>query len=397
MAHDELYAQRGVSAGKEDVHAAVKQLDKGLYPRAFAKLLPDLLAGDPGYALAMHVDTAGTKPAIAYLHWRETGELAVWRHIVQDALVMNLDDLACVGMTTGFVVSSNIARNKHLIPREVIEELIGGTAAYLEGLRVFGVVATLAGGETADVGDIVRTVDVGYTIAGRMPRADVLEVRPQVGDVVVGIASFGQATYESAYNSGIGSNGLTSARHDLLSAHYRDTYPETLAPETDPAVTYLGRYRLQDTVPNGASTHRIADLLLSPTRSYLPYLCRILPRFRQQVHGIVHNTGGGQTKVLHFLEAGLMVRKNNLPKPPIVFQLIQAAAPTPWREMYRTFNCGVRLELYTSPDTAAALIQAAQALGLEAWVIGEVAAHDGPATVQITHGEAVFRYTNEAQ
>jgi phosphoribosylformylglycinamidine cyclo-ligase len=378
----DLYAQRGVSSGKEEVHAAIRHLDKGLFPQAFCKVLPDYLAGSADHALILHTDTAGTKPILAYLYWKETGDLSVWKGIVEDALVMNLDDMACAGVLDGFVVSANVARNSHRIPGEVLAVIIQHAQAYLEGLAQWGVQAWLAGGETADVGDLVRTIDVGYTVAARLPRADVLQVNPRPGDVIVGIASSGQAVYETQWNSGIGCNGLTSARHDLLHKTYAERYPESVEPLLDSKVVYTGKYRLTDSVP-GVPVD-VGHMVLSPTRTYLPLLHQVVPRFRQQLSGIVHCTGGGQTKCLHFAGPGIHIRKDNLLPVPAIFREIQAAVGTPWQEMFRTFNMGHRLELYTDAATAQEIIAMAGALQLEAQVVGQVEAAPGQAKASLS-------------
>ncbi|MFN7707616.1 MAG: AIR synthase-related protein [Sphingobacteriia bacterium] len=387
----DLYARRGVSSGKEDVHAAISHLDKGLYPNAFCKILPDYFAHSSAHACLLHTDTAGTKPILAYLYWRETGDLDVWKGIVEDALVMNLDDMACAGMTTGFVVSSNIARNKARIPGEVLGVLIAHADAYLNSLRKYGIEAWLAGGETADVGDLVRTLDVGYTVAGRMARDEVMEINIQPGQVIVGVASSGQASYEQSWNSGIGSNGLTSARHDLLSSYYKVHYPETLEPSLEEAVTYAGKYRLTD--PIAGVPVDVGHMILSPTRTYLPLLRPLLAEYRSKIGGLIHCTGGGQTKCLHFAPQGVHIVKDNLMEIPVIFREIQAAMHTPWKEMYRTFNMGHRLEIYTDADTAQVIIEQAASLHLQAQVVGRVEPGAGPkATLAVHHAGQVLQY-----
>lgn len=385
---DDLYARRGVSAEKDEVHAAVKDLDKGLYPNAFCKVLPDLLAGSPEHCLALHTDTAGTKPILAYLLWKETGDLSGFRNVVEDALVMNLDDLAAAGFTDNFIVSSNIARNAGRIPGEVLAEVIAHTQHYLTGLAAWGITATLAGGETADVGDLVRTLDVGYTVLARTERKKVVQNALTPGLAIVGLESHGTTSYDSRLNSGIGSNGLTSARHDLLSKYYAQHFPETFEPSLDPAVVYNGTYRLTDI----AEGERVADLLLSPTRTYLPFLKKLLAEHHGAVRGIIHNTGGGQTKVLPFAK-GLHIIKDKLPPPPPVFRHIQRAVPTPWEEMYRTFNMGIRLEVYCPPQEVATVLGLADSFGLKGQAIGRVEANSGPgARLSLKHIDDWFTY-----
>jgi phosphoribosylformylglycinamidine cyclo-ligase len=388
------YAQRGVASGKEDVHKAIAHLSKGLYSKAFCKVLPDYLGQSPQHCLVSHVDTAGTKPALAYLYWRETADLTVWEGIVQDALVMNLDDMACAGVTNHFVVAANLARNKHLIPGEVVQRIISHTQSYLDSLQAFGLTATLAGGETADVGDIVRTADVGFTVTARAHQNDIIEVRPQPGDVIVGFSSAGRCSYEPGYNSGIGCNGLTSARHDLLHPHYASQYPETYSPETPREVIYTGPYRVQDSLPSHPTLPCVGKLILSPTRLYLPLIHTLLTQHRNAIHGLVHCTGGGQTKVLHFAEGVQIIKDNLLPVPPL-FEEIQRVSATPWREMFRTFNMGHRLEAYTTPKAAPALIQLAHNFGIESQVVGRVQAHpDAKATLRIHHQGETLEYVS---
>lgn len=367
-----LYDQRGVSAQKEDVHAAIKNLDKGLFPSAFCKILPDVLAGDDRFCSIMHADTAGTKSIIAYLYWRETGDTSVWEGIAQDAMVMNMDDMICAGATGNMVLSSTIARNKHLIPGEVLSAVINGCEAVLARWRQFGLDIAMAGGETADVGDLVRTIDVGYTAFARFERSRVVTIAPQPGDVIVGFASYGQAAYETAYNSGIGCNGLTSARHDLLHKHYAAAYPESYDSRLDEAVTYIGPYRLTDTVPG--STLNVGQMLLSPTRTYAPLVKAVLDKHFNAIHGIVHCTGGGQTKCLKFIQEGVRVIKDNLFTPPQIFELIQQSSGAAPREMYQVFNMGQRLEIFTNKDAASDMIQLAAGLGIEAQITGRVEA-----------------------
>ncbi|MBK7221269.1 MAG: phosphoribosylformylglycinamidine cyclo-ligase [Saprospiraceae bacterium] len=367
------YEQRGVSADKSEVHKAIKNLDKGLFPNAFCKILPDVVAGDADYCNLMHADTAGTKTSLAYLYWKETGDLDVWEGIVQDALVMNIDDMACSGCTNGFIVSSTIGRNKTLVPGEVLETLIGAAPKFAAMLAGHGVQMHLAGGETADVGDIVRTADVGFTVFARMKKADVIDISIKEGDYIVGFAGYGQAQYESSYNGGMGSNGLTSARHDVFSSEYREKYPETFDPALPSTLVYTGSKKLTDTIEIEGQSISLGKLVLSPTRTFLPLLARIIPAMKAQIHGIIHNTGGGLYKVEKFIPEGLCAVKDNvLPVPPL-FQVIQQESGSTTQEMFRVFNMGTRLEIYT-PDHAAALtmIQMADELGIKADIIGRV-------------------------
>lgn len=384
-----LYARRGVSASKEEVHQAIQQLDKGLFPRAFCKVYPDYLLGDDAYVNIMHADGAGTKSVIAYLYWKETGDLSVWEGIAQDAIVMNLDDLLCVGATDHFIFSSTIGRNKNLIPGEVISAIINGTQAFFDEIKEYGIEVHLMGGETADVGDVVRTVIVDGTMTVRLPKSKVIsneKIRP--GDVIVGLASFGQASYEAAYNSGIGSNGLTSARHDLLHRQYKVKYPETVDPLVDDEVVYTGPYQLTDVVE---APLNVGNLLLSPTRTYAPVVKRLLAENFDAIHGLVHCSGGGQTKVLHYLPERLKVIKDNLFAPPPVFRLIQQSSGAGWKEMYQVFNMGHRLEIYVPPAAADAIIQTAEAFRIEARVIGRVeAAEQKQVLIQTEFGAFLY-------
>nr|MCU0354722.1 AIR synthase-related protein [Cytophagales bacterium] len=379
------YNQRGVSASKEDVHAAIKSIDKGLFPKAFCKIIPDLLAHDPDWCTLMHADGAGTKSSLAYVYWRETGDLSVWRGIAQDAVVMNTDDLLCVGATDNILLSSTIGRNKRLIPGEVVAALINGTEEVLQMLRDQGVGIYSTGGETADVGDLVRTVIVDSTVTARMRRADVISNhRIAPGDVIVGLASFGKATYETEYNGGMGSNGLTSARHDVFGQYVADTYPESYDPGLPPGVVYSGRRRPTDPVPvsyrnrDGSvqnETIHAAKLVLSPTRTYAPVIQAILRESRPDVHGMVHCSGGGQTKVLHFVENVHFIKDNLFDLPPL-FRLIQAESGTDWREMYQVFNMGHRMELYVPEAVAGKLIAISQSFNIDAQIVGRVEAAD---------------------
>ncbi|MDX2062531.1 MAG: AIR synthase-related protein [Bacteroidia bacterium] len=375
------YLSRGVDPEKADVHQALRGISKGLYTDTFCKLLPDLLAGDPAYATILHADTAGTKAALAYLYWRETGDTTVWRGIVQDALVMNFDDMACSGALGPFAVSATLGRNRRLVPGEVVVELIGAAEAFFEHMRTWGIEVQSAGGETADVGDLVRTLDVGYTVATRLKRSAVQHIQLTPGMVCVGIASFGQARYEPSYTSGIGSNGLTFARHELLHQYYRAQYPETYDPGLEEQVVYQGPYRVTD--PSPVPNQTVGQLLLSPTRTYLPFL-KALFGLGLPLGGIVHCTGGGQTKVVHFIpQRSVTVLKDNLPPPPPVFDLLGSTGASP-RELYQVFNMGVRLEVYLQPEAAPGVIGCANQLGLEAWVTGRVAAYDGNARLHLT-------------
>lgn len=374
------YDQRGVSATKDEVHAALDGLDKGLFPNAFCKILPDVAGGDEAWCNLMHADTAGTKTSLAYLYWRETGDLSVWRGIAQDAIVMNLDDMGCVGCVDQVILSSTIGRNRRLIPGEVVRELIQATKAFADQMASHGVTIHLAGGETADVGDIVRTVDVGYTAFARMRRDQLVVNDIRDGDAIVGLASFGQATYENAYNGGIGSNGLTSARHDVLSGAYAGNYPESYDGGIPPEVTYIGSRTLTETVLVDGFRMPLGKLLLSPTRTYLPVLRQLLDRLRGDLHGLIHCTGGGQTKVQKYLGKVRVVKDNLFPVPPL-FGLIQEASGTEWQEMYQVFNMGHRLEVYLPPSRAEEVIDIARAFGIEARVVGYVEASEQPSVV----------------
>lgn len=367
---NELYRRRGVSADKEDVHAAIKNIDKGLYPQAFCKIMPDIMGGDPDYCNLMHADGAGTKSSLAYLYWRETGDLSVWRGISQDSIVMNLDDLLCVGATQGLLHSSTIGRNSRLIPGEVISALINGTDELLEQLRDLGVGIYNTGGETADVGDLVRTVIVDSTVSCRMRRDEVIDAaRISAGDVIVGLASFGQATYETAYNGGMGSNGLTSARHDVFAHHYAEKYPESYDDCLPDDVIYVGSHSLTDRV-EGLDID-FGHLVLAPTRTYAPVLVELLRELRPQIHGLIHCTGGAQTKVLHFV-AGKKIIKDNLFDLPPLFDTILRDGKTPAREMYKVFNMGHRMEVYLPEQYAAEVIDIAHHFDIDAQVIGRV-------------------------
>ncbi|MDB5241100.1 MAG: phosphoribosylformylglycinamidine cyclo-ligase [Spirosoma sp.] len=383
------YAQRGVSASKEDVHNAIAQLDKGLFPKAFCKIVPDTLVGDPDFCTIMHADGAGTKSSLAYLYWRETGDLSVWRGIAQDAIVMNTDDLICVGATGPMLLSSTIGRNKNLIPGEVIAELINGTEDVLQMLRDHGIEIYSTGGETADVGDLVRTVIVDSTVIARMRRDEVISNdRIQAGDVIVGLASFGQATYETQYNGGMGSNGLTSARHDVLAHYLADEYPESFDPDIDKSLIYSGSKRLTEPVADTGLT--VGHLILSPTRTYAPFAKTLLTELRPFIHGLVHCSGGAQTKVLHFVENVHVLKDNLFPIPPL-FRLIQAESGTSWQEMYKVFNMGHRLEVYLPEEHAHKVIEIAQSYHIQAQVIGHVEGFEGKrVTIQSEFGTFIY-------
>ncbi|MFO8087394.1 MAG: AIR synthase-related protein [Bacteroidales bacterium] len=367
MTKQSKYGQRGVSSAKEDVHAAIKNIDKGLYPNAFCKVIPDILGGDKAYCNVMHADGAGTKSSLAYAYWKETGDLSVWKGIAQDAIVMNLDDLLCVGVTDNILLSSTIGRNKNRIPAEVIAALINGTEEILSALRAQGIGIYLTGGETADVGDLVRTIIVDSTVTARVRREQVIENRMQPGDVIVGLASFGQASYESEYNGGMGSNGLTSARHDVFSARIAQKYPETFDPAVPQGLRYTGRKSLTGDSPvDGVDAGK---LVLSPTRTYAPLMKEILSQHRDDIHGIIHCSGGGQTKVLHFVD-DLHIVKDNLFDVPPLFQMIQQESQTPWKEMYQVFNMGHRMEIYLSREKAQEIIDIATKYAIEARIVG---------------------------
>lgn len=365
------YDLRGVSATKDEVHAAIKNLDKGLYPLAFCKILPDIAGGDSEYCNLMHADTAGTKTSLAYLYWKETGDLSVWQGIAQDALVMNIDDMACVGCVDDIIISSTIGRNKNLITGEVISELISATSKVQKELGRHGVKLHLAGGETADVGDIVRTIDVGYTAFARLRREDLIVNDIKDGDVIVGLASYGKATYENQYNGGMGSNGLTSARHDVLNHEYAEKYPDSYDGNTPKEVIYVGSKRLTETIEIDGENIPIGKLILSPTRTYLPVLKKLLSTHRKAIHGMIHCTGGGQTKVKKFIKNKRVIKNNLLPIPPL-FQLIQAESGTSWKEMYQVFNMGHRLEVYLDEKDAEFVVELSKSFGIEAQIIGRV-------------------------
>ena len=383
------YMMRGVSAAKEDVHSAIKNIDKGLYPQAFCKIIPDILGGDPDYCNIMHADGAGTKSSLAYMYWKETGDLSVWKGIAQDAIVMNTDDLLCVGAVDNILVSSTIGRNKNLIPGEVISAIINGTDELLAEMREMGIGIWPTGGETADVGDLVRTIIVDSTVTCRMKRSDVIDnanIRP--GDVIVGLSSTGQATYEHTYNGGMGSNGLTSARHDVFSKYLAERFPESYDPAVPDELVYSGIKRLTDAV-EGAPLDA-GRLVLSPTRTYAPVIKRILDLHRADIHGMVHCTGGAQTKVLHFVGDNCHVVKDNLFDVPPLFRLIQEASGTDWREMYQVFNMGHRMEIYVAPEMADAIIAISKSFGIDAQVVGHI--EEGPKSLTIRSEYGEFNY-----
>ena len=384
------YAQRGVSAQKEDVHNAIKNIDKGLFPKAFCKIVPDYLTNDEDYCLIMHADGAGTKSSLAYLYWKETGDLSVWKGIAQDALIMNIDDLLCVGATDNIMLSSTIGRNKNLVPGEVISAIINGTEELIGDLKKFGVTIHSTGGETADVGDVVRTIIVDSTVMARMKRSDVIDnanIKP--GDVIVGLESFGQATYENEYNGGMGSNGLTSARHDVFAHYLAENYPESFDPSVPKDLIYSGTKKLTDEVDG--SPINAGKLVLSATRTYAPIIKEILSKFNaNDVHGMVHCSGGAQTKILHFVD-NVHVIKDNLFDVPPLFKLIQEQSQTGWKEMYQVFNCGHRMELYVNPEIAEEIIAISKSFNVNAQIDGRVeASNSKKLTIQSNYG--TFEY-----
>jgi phosphoribosylformylglycinamidine cyclo-ligase len=387
---DNRYQARGVSAGKEDVHQAIASLDKGLFPQAFCKIIPDYLSGDPAYCVAMHADGAGTKSSLAYLYWKETGDLSVWKGIAQDALIMNIDDLLCVGATGPILVSSTIGRNKRLIPGEVIKAIIEGTEEVISLLREHGMEIHSTGGETADVGDLVRTIIVDSTVVCRMPRTEVISndaIKP--GNVIVGFASYGQATYEATYNGGMGSNGLTAARHDVFHHDLAIKYPESFDAGIPNHLVYSGTKSLLDTDPSVPID--LGRLVLSPTRTYAPLVLKILEQFRRNIDGMVHCSGGGQTKVLHFVNKVRIVKDRLFDTPPL-FSLIQQESNTPWQEMYKVFNMGHRLEIYTDPASAEGMIALANSFNIDAKVIGRVEPCDGKEVrIESPHGQFTYQ------
>lgn len=391
MASSSRYADRGVSFSKEDVHAAIKNIDKGLYPKAFCKIIPDHLSGDDSSCVIMHADGAGTKSSLAYAYWKETGDLSVWKGVAQDAVVMNTDDLLCVGATGPILLSSTIGRNKRLVPGEVISAIINGTEEFLQTLRDLGIEIYSTGGETADVGDLVRTIIVDSTVTARMPRQQVIDnAHIQAGDLIVGLSSFGQASYETQYNGGMGSNGLTSARHDIFSKEVARKYPETFDDGIADDLVYTGRYSLTDQIEGCPLT--VGQLVLSPTRTYAPIIKQALDQYRTAIHGMVHCSGGAQTKILHFVDR-LHIIKDNLFDTPLLFQLIQQESGTSWKEMYSVFNMGHRMELYVNDARAAEeLVQLSESFGVQARIIGRVEAAEQASVTLIKNGER-FEYT----
>lgn len=384
------YALRGVSASKEDVHNAIKNIDKGLFPKAFCKIVPDYLTQDEAYCLIMHADGAGTKSSLAYMYWKETGDISVWKGIAQDALIMNIDDLLCVGATDNILLSSTIGRNKNLISSEVISAIINGTEELITELKSYGVTIHSTGGETADVGDIVRTIIVDSTVTVRMKRSDVIDnANIKAGDVIVGLASFGQSNYEKDYNGGMGSNGLTSARHDVFDHYLAQKYPESFDAAVPSELVYSGKVKLTDTVEN--SPINAGKLVLSPTRTYAPIIKKILEKYNSDtIHGMVHCSGGAQTKILHFIENLHIIKDNLFPVPPL-FQLIQEQSKTDWKEMYQVFNCGHRMELYVPEAVANDIIAISKSFNVDAQIVGRVAASATKKLI-ITSEYGVFEY-----
>jgi len=382
------YNQRGVSSSKSDVHKAIKKLDKGLFPNAFCKILPDHLGGDKNYCNIMHADTAGTKTSLAYCYWKETGDMSVWNGIIQDSIVMNIDDMACVGAVDNIVLSSTIGRNKNLITGDVIAELINGTQNFINRMNNMGINIHLSGGETADVGDIVRTLDVGFTAFARIKKKEIIDVQVQDGDVIVGLASFGQSIYENEYNGGMGSNGLTSARHDVFEKSLAINYPESFDPSIENDLVYTGSKQLTDIEPVTNLTY--GKLVLSPTRTYLPIIKKILNVLGPEIHGLIHCTGGAQTKVLNFVD-NIHIIKDNLFDVPPLFKAIHEESQTDWKEMYQVFNMGHRLEVYIKPEMAKKVIETSMEFGVEAKVIGRCKVHKGKKlTIKSEFGEFVY-------
>ncbi|MER3376239.1 MAG: AIR synthase-related protein [Allomuricauda sp.] len=384
------YAQRGVSASKEDVHNAIKNIDKGLFPKAFCKIVPDYLTGSEDHCLVMHADGAGTKSSLAYMYWKETGDISVWKGIAQDALIMNVDDLICVGATDNIMLSSTIGRNKNLIPGEVISAIINGTEELISDLEKHGITIHSTGGETADVGDLVRTIIVDSTVTARMERSKVIDnANIKAGDVIVGLASFGKATYESEYNGGMGSNGLTSARHDVFGKYLAQKYPESYDASVPEELVYSGQTKLTDAVPG--SPLDAGKLVLSPTRTYAPIIKKVLGKYTaDQIHGMVHCSGGAQTKILHFVE-NLHIVKDNMFEIPPLFKLIQEQSGTDWKEMYQVFNCGHRMELYVNENVADDIINISKSFGVDAQIIGRVeASQNKKLTIESAYGKFVY-------
>jgi phosphoribosylformylglycinamidine cyclo-ligase len=391
---DNRYNQRGVSASKEDVHQAIKNIDKGIFPQAFCKIIPDILGGDDAFCNIMHADGAGTKSSLAYVYWKETGDISVWKGIAQDAIIMNIDDLICVGATENILLSSTIGRNKNLITAEVIAAIINGTEEILADLRDQGISIYSTGGETADVGDLVRTIIVDSTVTCRMDRDKVISNdKIQAGDVIVGLSSSGQATYETEYNGGMGSNGLTSARHDVFDKSVADAFPESFDPAVPYDLVFSGAKKLTDPVviDSEGTTVTAGKLVLSPTRTYAPVIKKVLEGFRSQIHGIVHCSGGAQTKVLHFVNDDVHIIKDNLFPIPPLFKLIQEQSGTDWKEMYKVFNMGHRMELYVPAEIADAIIEISKSFNIDAQIIGKVEASDKKqVTIVSENGEFVY-------
>jgi phosphoribosylformylglycinamidine cyclo-ligase len=384
------YDLRGVSASKDEVHHAIKNLDKGLFPNAFCKVIPDIVGQDPSYCNIMHADTAGTKTSLAYIYWKETGDLSVWKGIVEDAIVMNLDDMGCIGAFDHIVLSSTIGRNKSIINADVISTIINYTQTFLDKLARYGIGITLAGGETADVGDIVRTIDVGYTAFARMKKADIINIDIKAGDYIVGFSSFGQAVYEDEYNGGMGSNGLTSSRHDVFNKYYAEKYPESYNPFIPSEVVYTGTKKLTDTILIDERLYPVGKFVLSPTRTYLPILKPIIEKHRNDIHGLIHCSGGGQTKVSKFMPSNVAIVKDQLFDMPPLFHLIQQESGLSLQEMYQVFNMGHRLECYTpSLEVAESMIAIAANLGVEAKIIGKVESADSPKILIKSQGEVI--------
>ncbi len=388
MSEQSRYGKRGVSSSKEDVHKAIKKIDKGIFPNAFCKIIPDIMAGNKEYCNIMHSDGAGTKSSLAYIYWKETGDNSVWKDIARDAIVMNIDDLACIGVTDNILLSSTIGRNKNLIPGEVISSIISGTEEFLEELRELGIAIYSTGGETADIGDLVRTIVVDSTVTARIKRSEVIGNNIQPGDVIIGLASFGQATYEKEYNSGIGSNGLTSARHDVLNKSISTKYPESYDPSIPEELAYSGKLNLTD--PTEIKDMDTGKLLLSPTRTYTPVIREILKLHRQQIHGIIHCTGGGQTKVLNFVNDLRIIKNNLFPAPP-VFKTIRQQSGTDWQEMYQVFSMGHRMELYVPDDIANDLIKISEQFNVKASIIGHCEKADSK-FLEIKTKNGTFKY-----
>ncbi|MDR1724020.1 MAG: phosphoribosylformylglycinamidine cyclo-ligase [Tannerella sp.] len=392
---NERYNLRGVSASKEDVHSAIRKIDKGLYPKAFCKIIPDILGGDPNYCNIMHADGAGTKSSLAYIYWRETGDLSVWKGIAQDALIMNIDDLLCVGAADNILVSSTIGRNKLLIPGEVIAAIINGTEELLAELRDMGVGAYSTGGETADVGDLVRTIIVDSTVTCRMKRSDVIDnSNIRTGDVIVGLASFGQASYEKEYNGGMGSNGLTSARHDVFAKYLAEKYPESCDPALPSELIYSGKLGLTDNVEIDREQKLLVTagkLVLSPTRTYAPVIKRLLDTMRADIHGMVHCSGGAQTKILHFIDSNRVIKDNLFDVPPL-FGIIQEQSGTDWSEMYKVFNMGHRFEIYLGEENAEKVIETSRSFGIDARIVGRVEANSDGKELIIRSPFGEFHY-----